>query len=85
MSTEATNLHAPSSSSAADRMRRYRERRRKGICCVRVWLHSTDIEVLICKGYLDEALRNDQTAIQSGAEIFVSDALFEGAMTNNVR
>jgi hypothetical protein len=37
---------------AAERMRRYRKRRRNGLRCVRVILHETEIDSLIEKGFL---------------------------------
>ena len=40
---------------AAERMRRYRKRRRNGLRCVRVILHETEIDSLIEKGVFAKA------------------------------
>ena len=54
---------------AAERMRRYRERRREGMRCVWVELHETEIDALVQRGLLKEETRNDQNAI--------ADALYD--------
>jgi hypothetical protein len=53
--------HAPS--PAAERMRRYRQRRRDGLRCLIVELRETEIDALICKGLLKSEMRNDSTEI----------------------
>jgi hypothetical protein len=50
-------------SPAADRMRRYRQRRRNGMRCLMVELHEKEIDVLIGKGLLRPETRNDARAI----------------------
>jgi hypothetical protein len=60
-------------------MRRYRERHRKGVRSVRVYLQRTDLEVLITKGYLDRDSGQDPSAVQAAANMFISDVLFMAA------
>jgi hypothetical protein len=48
---------------AAERMRRYRDRRRKKLRCVTIELRETEIEALIRKGILAREMRNDTIAI----------------------
>ena len=50
-------------SSAAERMRRHRERRRDGLRCLTIELRETEIEALIRKGMLKVDARNDLDAI----------------------
>ena len=52
----------PLSQSAA-RMRRHRQRRRKGLRCLRIDLHEMEIDELIRKGLLKWETRNDQNEI----------------------
>jgi hypothetical protein len=52
-------------SPAAERMRRYRERRRDGLRCLTIELRETEIDVLIGKGMLKADARNDQHAIRN--------------------
>jgi hypothetical protein len=75
MNTEIANLPVRSSTSAAERMRLYRKRRRSGMRTVRIQLHVTDIEALIHKGYLDHKSRDDRDAVEFAISSFVDDAL----------
>jgi hypothetical protein len=65
------------STRAADRMRRSRERRRRGIRFARIQLHVRHIEALIRKGYLGPA-PYDQGDIEFALNNFVDDALTDG-------
>ena len=47
MSPEPKKMPALSSAPVAERMRRYRKRRRGGMRCVRVQIHVTEIDALI--------------------------------------
>jgi hypothetical protein len=58
----------------AARMRRYRERRRRGLTCVTVRLNKAEIDRLVKAKYLDEDQTGDQMALQEAAEAFMSDA-----------
>ena len=50
-------------SSAAERMRLHRERRRLGLRCLVIELHATEIDTLIRMGLLKRETRNDRNAI----------------------
>ena len=58
-------------SSAAERMRRHRLRRRNGLRCLPIEISETDIEGLTRLGLLPAEMRNDQSAVVS--------ALYKGA------
>jgi hypothetical protein len=58
-----------SPTTAAERMRRHRERRREGMRCLWVELRDTEIDALIRKGLLKPETRHDQNAI--------ADALYD--------
>ena len=60
---------------AAERMRRFRTRRRNGLCSVRVLLHVTEIDALVDKGFLKPERRHDHDAVESAMGSFVCDAL----------
>ena len=75
MSTEAEIMPARSQTSVAERMRRYRKRRRRGIRCVRVQIHVTEIDALIRKKYLDQQSRDDLKAVEYAIRTVVLDAL----------
>ena len=51
------------SSPAAERMRRHRERRREGLCCLFVELRETEIDALVRRSLLEPETRHDQNAI----------------------
>jgi hypothetical protein len=50
----------PRLSSGAQRMRRYRERRRRGLACIRVQLRRSEVDALIACGLLEPAERQDR-------------------------
>jgi hypothetical protein len=50
-------------SAAAERMRAHRDRRRKGLRCIRIELRETEVDVLIRKGLLRPDARNDLNAV----------------------
>jgi hypothetical protein len=78
MNTEIANLSARSPSSAAERMRLYRKRRRRGMRCVRIQLDVTTIDALIRKKHLDHEARNDQKALELAIGDFIWDAVTYG-------
>jgi hypothetical protein len=57
--------------TAAERMRRFRNRRRNGLCSVRVLLHVTEIDGLVQKGFLKPERRHDQDAVESAINSFI--------------
>ena len=50
-------------SPAAERMRLFRERRRKGLRCVTIELHEDEIDALVRKGLLNVEMRNDANSV----------------------
>ena len=52
--------HLPKLSSAAERMRLYRERRRRGLSCIKVQLRRSEVDALIACGLLEPADRQDR-------------------------
>jgi hypothetical protein len=80
MRPEPKKMPALSSAPVAERMRLYRKRRRRGIRCVRVQIHVTEIDALIRKKYLDQQSRDDLKAVEYAIRTVVLDALAnEGA------
>jgi hypothetical protein len=75
MSTEAEGVPIRSPSPGAERMRRFRRRRRNGMQPVRVQLGAADIDALIAKGYLNPKRRDAPSAVAEAADGFISDAL----------
>jgi len=47
-------------SPAAERMRRYRERRRRGLSCIKVQLRRSEVDALTACGLLEPADRQDR-------------------------
>ena len=50
-------------SPVAERMRRYRERRRRGLSCIKVQLRRSEVDGLIASGLLKPAERQDRGAL----------------------
>ena len=50
-------------SAGAERMRAHRDRRRRGLRCIRIELRETEVDVLIRKGLLRPDARNDLNAV----------------------
>ena len=50
-------------SPAAQRMRRYRERRRRGLSCIKVQLRRSEVDALIACGLVQPAEREDRRAL----------------------
>jgi hypothetical protein len=47
----------------AERMRRYRQRRRAGLRCLTVELRESEIDMLVCRALLKPEMRNNKNAI----------------------
>ncbi len=62
------------SQSAAERMRAYRKRQRRGLRCVRVLIGPVEIDGLIKKHYLDPADRDNLEALAAALDGYVSDS-----------
>ncbi len=75
--TEINSAHSPS--PAAERMRLYRKRRRRGMHCLRTSLHVTQIDGLIRKGFLKQEDRGDLEALQWAIDALISTALDDTA------
>jgi hypothetical protein len=74
-----TSLAAPptrSGSSGAERMRRHRDRRRKGLRCVTIELRETEIDVLIRRGRLAGDSRGDLAAVRKALYGFLDHHLW---------
>jgi hypothetical protein len=73
-----TSLAAPpirSRSPGAERMRRHRDRRQKGLRCLRIELRETEIDVLIRRGRLAGDSRGDLAAVRTVLYGFLDDYL----------
>jgi hypothetical protein len=65
----------PPRSSAAIRMRRHRERRRRGLLCVATVLRNNQVEGLIRRGWLGREERTDAKAVQKALYCYLFDNL----------
>jgi hypothetical protein len=72
-------IQTESISGAAERMRRYRERRRSGLRCLNIELRETEIDTLIRKGLLNQETRNDPEAIRNALYSHLDTTLDEMA------
>jgi hypothetical protein len=61
--------------SPAERMRLYRQRRRRGQLCLRIQIGRSEIAALAEKGYLDPAERENIESLEFAASSFISDSL----------
>jgi hypothetical protein len=64
-------------STAAQRMRRSRQRRRDGFRALRIELHATEVQALIDAVFLDESGRDDPNAIINALYVFFDRILIE--------
>ena len=76
MNSKAAEPPVRSPSTAAERMRSYRQRQRRQWRSVRIEIATTEIDALMQRGYLDPKNRDDLAAIGEAATAFISDALF---------
>ncbi len=61
-------------SNGAERMRRYRERKRQGVVCVaRVPIYALDAEILVARNRLELDDQNDTAKISAAIEALVDD------------
>jgi len=65
----------PTRSTAAERMRRHRERRRDGLRCVTVELREQEIDALARNGFLKADARNDPYSIEMALYQFLERTL----------
>ena len=71
--------------TAAERMRAYRFRRRSGARRVTVLLYPSEIDALVRKGYVSEGSRHDREALQEGVHELIARALGLPAIPPEVR
>ena len=64
-----------SRSSAAERMKLHRERKKKGMRCLTVELRETEIDALIRQGFLKADTRNDAETIVDALYAFLDREL----------
>lgn len=64
-----------SQSTAAERMRRHRERRREGLRCLMVELRATEVNSLVSGGFLENEKRNDLGAVRRALYAFLDSTL----------
>jgi hypothetical protein len=76
MNIKAAGPPVRSPSTAAERMRSYRQRQRRQWRSVRIEVATTEIDALVKRGYVDPNNRDDPAAIGEAATAFISDALF---------
>jgi hypothetical protein len=62
-------------SASAERMRRYRQRQRRGQRIVQVQIGPTEIEALVSGGFLGPNDREDISAIEFGMSAFIDETL----------
>ena len=55
--------HLPRLSPAAERMRRHRERRRRGLSCIKVELRRSEVDALVACKLLEPTEREDRRAL----------------------
>jgi len=75
MTENPSNTAPATRSAAAERMRRHRERRRDGLCCLTIELRETEIDALARNGFLKPDTRNDPYMIQMALYEFLEHAL----------
>ena len=62
-------------SPAAARMRLHRERRRRGMRCIWVELHATEIDAFVGMGLIKADARNDPNAVRDSLYAFLERTL----------
>jgi hypothetical protein len=65
-------------SAAAQRMRRYRHRRRRGLRCFVIVLHEAEVNALIHKGLLKTKMRNHLSAVRGALYVHLDRTLGSG-------
>ena len=62
--------------ATADRVRRHRERRGRGMRCLTIEIHDREIDALVRHGLLDLDQRNDTVAIHAALREYLGNTLF---------
>ncbi len=77
-----TDMQTVEVSNGAERMRRYRERKRQGVVCIaRVPIYVLDVEALVQNNRLKPDEQNDTAKISAAIENLVDD-FTEGTLTD---
>ena len=77
--TATPSANAPAApSAAAQRMRLFRERKRKGLRCLTIELHETEIDALVRMGLLRTEMRNDPIAVSNAVYAHLDQTLGSG-------
>ena len=66
----------PAIRAAGDRVRRHRERRRRGMRCLTIEIHDREIDALVRHGLLDDGERDDARAILAALREYLGNTLF---------
>jgi hypothetical protein len=69
------DINSKPHSSAAERMRLYRRRRREQLRCVTIQLHELEIEALIRRGWLKAETRNHPAALNDALHGYLGYSL----------
>ena len=75
MTTNPLTVSPATRSAAAERMRRYRERRRQGLRSVTLDIHDGEIDALARRGFLKADARNDLRSIEMALYEFLERTL----------
>ena len=74
---EVSSTPAARPSSATERSRRHRQRRRRGTRCITVDVNESELSALAARDYLPEEALGDAMAIKAAIECVISDLAFE--------
>jgi hypothetical protein len=72
----STQTASTTRSAGAERMRRHRERRLKGMRCLTIELHEKEIDVLIRRDRLVPGSRDKPGAVKKALYAFLDDTLW---------
>ena len=73
--TDGPKAESEELTPAAERMRLYRDRRRKKLRCLTIELRETEIDSLIRNGILNREMRNDLIAVRDALHAFLDRTL----------
>jgi hypothetical protein len=68
----------PRLSSAAERMRRYRDRRQRGLLCIKVQLWRREVDALVACGLVQPAEREDRRALAAALHRYLDASPIAG-------
>jgi hypothetical protein len=82
-SERPTQIYRPVPCSAAERVRKLRDRRKNGFRCFTLELHTKDLDGLVRGGFLSGAERGDPEAVKASIYSFL-DSVFPYPPTGHV-